>query len=407
MKFTKHSVDALIRPTHKLDHVEWDDELSGFGVRLRKSKHGESKSWLIQYRVGLQQRRESLGDTRKIKLDDARKVARQRFAQAELGVDPAAEKVKARASAAATKLTLGAVADRYLAVKADALQSGSYSQSWYVAVTRYFTMHWAPLRDRPIDDIKRVEVAARLQQLTAKHGRSAAGKARYTLSALYTWAMGEGLCESNPVVATNNPEAGVLARERVLTDGEIRGVWAACLDDDSGRIVKLLLLTGARRDEIAALRWNEIDLDAGVLTIPGARTKSRRTLSLTLPESALDILRSVAPRNGPCVFGDSHHGFTGWSTAKRKLDSRLAATGSRLPHWTLHDLRRTMRTGLGRLGVPPHIAELAINHAKAGIVAVYDRYTYGAEVAAALAKWAEHVMAIVEGRKSKVVPLRA
>jgi integrase len=118
-------------------------------------------------------------------------------------------------------------------------------------------------------------------------------------------------------------------------------------------------------------------------------------------------LRSVARRDGPCVFGDPRHGFTGWSAAKRKLDARLAAAGTHLPHWTVHDLRRTMRTGLGRLGVPPHIAELAINHAKAGIVAVYDRYTYEAEVAAALAKWAEHVAAIVEGRKRKVVPLRS
>jgi integrase len=219
--------------------------------------------------------------------------------------------------------------------------------------------------------------------------------------------MGEGLCDSNPVIATNNPELGVLPRERVLGDSEIRAVWAACLDDDSGRIVKLLLLTGARRDEIAALRWDEIDLDAGVLSIPGSRTKNRRTLRLSLPESALEILRSATRRDGSCVFGDSRHGFTGWSAAKRRLDARLAAAGSRLPHWTLHDLRRTMRTGLGRLGVPPHIAELAINHVKAGIIAVYDKHRYESEVAAALAQWAEHVTAVVEGRKSKVVPLRA
>jgi integrase len=313
----------------------------------------------------------------------------------------------ARARKAAAKLTLGSVADGYLAVKQQAVKKGDYSESNYKAIARYFNVHWKPLRDRPIEIIKRAEVAKRLQELTTQRGRSAAAKSRFTLSALFSWAMGEGLCESNPVVATNNPEAGVLARERVLSDSEIRVVWAGCLDDDSGRIIKLLLLTGARRDEIAALRWSEIDLDAGVLTIPGARTKNRRTLSLALPESVLEILRSVARRDGPCVFGDPRHGFTGWSAAKRKLDARLAAAGTHLPHWTVHDLRRTMRTGLGRLGVPPHIAELAINHAKAGIVAVYDRYTYEAEVAAALAKWAEHVAAIVEGRKRKVVPLRS
>ena len=155
------------------------------------------------------------------------------------------------------------------------------------------------------------------------------------------------------------------------------------------------------------MRWDEIDFDTGVLTLAAKRTKNRRTLTLTLPEPALQILGSRARRDGPCVFGDPRHGFTGWSAAKRKLDTRLAAACKPLPHWSLHDCRRTMRTGLGRLSVPPHIAELAINHAKAGIVAVYDRYRYEPEVAAALARWAEHLTAVVEGRKSKIIPLRA
>jgi integrase len=406
MKLTKHSVAELVLPPGKTEHVEWDDALPGFGLRLRKSKRGVSKTYRIQYRVGSHQRSKHL-DVRKVKLEDARKVANKLFAQAHLGVDPAAEKAKARAVAAAAKLTLASVADQYLAVKQQALKAGAYSESAFEAAVRYFNVHWRPLRDQPIDSLKRADVAARLQELTREHGRSAAAKARYTLSALYTWAMGEGLCESNPVVATNNPEAGVLPRERVLSDSEIKAIWAACLDDDLGRIVKLLLLTGGRRDEIAALRWDEIDLETGLLTLPAERVKNRRTFTLTLPGLALNILRSVARRDGPCVFGDPRHGFTGWSAAKRKLDTRLAAAGTPLPHWTVHDLRRSMRTGLGRLGVPPHIAELAINHVKSGIVAVYDRYTYESEVAAALAQWAEHVMAIVEGRKSKVVPLRA
>jgi integrase len=411
MKFAKHSVDALVRPSHKLDHVEWDDELPGFGVRLRKSTHGESKSWLIQYRVGLQQRRESLGDTRKIKLEDARKVARQRFAQAELGVDPAAEKAKARARAATTKLTLGAVADRYLAVKADAVKLGRFSQTTYTAAVRYFTMHWAPLRDRPIDEIKRIEVAARLQELTANNGRSAAGKARFILSALYFWAMGEGLVDANPTIATNNPEAGVLPRERVLSDSEIRTLWTALDDDDDfgdyARIVKLLVLTGCRRAEIGKLKWSEINLEDGVLTIPGSRTKNRRTLTLTLPGPALDILRSIPHHDGPCIFGKPGHGFTSWGVFTKKLLRRLAAAGTPLPHWTLHDLRRTMRTGLSRLNIAPHICELAVNHVQPRIVETYNKYRYETEVGAALAQWAEHVTAVVEGRKSKVVPLRA
>jgi integrase len=209
------------------------------------------------------------------------------------------------------------------------------------------------------------------------------------------------------VTATNNPEAGIMPRERVLEDRELKAVFDCAGDDDFGKIVKLLTYTGCRRDEIARLRWDEVDLEGGRLMLPGARTKNRRPLVLPLPAPALQILQSVTRRDGPCVFGDSRHGFTGWTFAKRQLDARLTASGKPLPRWTLHDLRRSMRTGLGRLGIPPHICELAINHVQPGIVATYDKYRYEAEVGTAIAQWVEHVTAVVEGRKHKVVPLRA
>src|SRR6266511_2365539 len=99
MKFTRETVAAIDLPAGKIDHIEWDDLLPGFGVRLR----GSSKRWVVQYRVGSQQRRESLGDVRKVNLEDARKIARQRFAKVELGFDPAAERAQARALATASK----------------------------------------------------------------------------------------------------------------------------------------------------------------------------------------------------------------------------------------------------------------------------------------------------------------
>ena len=166
-----------------------------------------------------------------------------------------------------------------------------------------------------------------------------------------------------------------------------------------------MILTGCRRDEIGALRWDELNLKTGMLIIREGRVKNRHALRLPLPEAALDILRAIPRRDGPSVFGHPAHGFTGWSVAKRKLDARLADVS--LPNWRLHDLRRSMRTGLGRLGIAPHVAELCINHVKKGVLADYDHYSYEAEIAAALAQWAEHVMAVVEGRQSKVVPLRS
>jgi integrase len=394
MKLTKDAVAALVRPGDKTDHIVWDETLPGFGVRLR----GDTKRWIVQYRAGTQQRRESLGDVRKVSLEDARKIARQRFAQVELGVDPAAERARASVQA----LTLGVVIGRYLDAKRDRLRLNTFK-----AAERYFAAHWKPLHGRPLDTIKRADVAARLQELVKAHGRTSAARARDNLSALFGWAMKEGLCEFNPVMATNDPTEGMPTRDRVLTDSEIRAVWRACQDDDFGAIIKLLLLTGCRREEIGALKWSEVDLDTGVMTIPGTRTKNHRTLELMLPEVAIDILRSQPRRRRNYVFGVRGGAFSAWSYSTVKLNARIVeAEGKPLASWRLHDLRRTMRTNLGKLNVQPHIAELAINHAKGGVEAIYDRYRYQREIAAALARWADHVLALVEGRESNVVALQ-
>ena len=391
MKLTASSVAALTRPAGKTDHIEWDDSLPGFGVRLR----GNSARYTIQYRAGTQQRRESLGDVRRITLDQARTIARQRFAQVELGADPAAEKAKARAVDAATALTLAVAVDQYLDYKRDRLSRSSLNSA-----QRHFDIHFAPLRNRPLAEIKRAEVAAQLLVITKDHGRIAAARARSTLSSLYAWSMGAGLCETNPVVATNDPAAGVQSRDRVLTDKELAAVWHACADDDFGRIVKLLILTGCRRDEIGSLKWSEID--DGVLTISAARSKNRKAHSLILPPLALDILKSI-PRRRDYLFGRRGGGYSRWGFYTAALRKRLGD----MPLFTLHDLRRTFRTGLGRLGIPSHVAELAINHVRSGIEAVYDRHTYQHEIASALVQWAAHVAAIIEGRPaSNITPLR-
>jgi integrase len=403
MKFTNASIARLSAPAGKADHFVWDEETPGFGLRMR----GGTTRWIVQYRVGSQQRRESLGDPRKVTLDAARAAARQRFAQLELGVDPAAERDKARAEAAATRLTLAVVGDRYLEAKRAVVRPATYRAS-----TWHLTGLWKPLRNRPIAEIKRADVAARIGEIVKDHGRVSAARARSTLSAMFTWSMREGLteAESNPVIATNDPSAGIKSRERTLADHELRAIWLACRDDDFGRIVKLLAMTGCRRSEIGGLRWDEIDLDTGIMVIPGSRTKNHKPLELTLPPIALDILRSIPQKQGQDhVFGRHGTGFCGWSYPLSQLNLRIAETeGKPLPSWSLHDLRRSMRSGLGRLGVAPHVAERCIGHLPAGVVErTYDKFRYGQEIAAALALWAEHVRTIVEGYEKTVVPLRA
>ena len=395
MKLTAAAVSELALPPGKRERFVWDADLPGFGVRLR----GGRKSWVVQYRVGHRQRRESLGDTRKVKIEDARAIARQRFAQAELGVDPGAQ----RAAALAASVTVAMAAERYLDARRDLMRPNTFRPA-----KRYFDVHWKPLRERSLAEIKRADVAVRLQELVKAHGRTSASRARSYLSAMYSWAMREGLCEANPVIATNDPAAGIPTRDRILADDEIRSVWNACGGDNAGRIVRLLLLTGCRREEIGRLRWQEINFDSGVIAIPGERTKNKRTHELPLPRIALDLLAAVPREGREYVWGRGDAPFAGWSAAKLKLDAQIAMmTGKPLLSWKLHDLRRTMRTGLGKIGVAPHIAELCINHVKSGVEAIYDRYRYQPEVKAALARWTDHVLALVEGRESKVVSLSA
>ena len=194
----------------------------------------------------------------------------------------------------------------------------------------------------------------------------------------------------------------------MLDDGELANIWQGCGDDDYGRIVRLLILTGARRSEIAGMRWSELNLDAGTWALPKERAKNKRALLLPLPAMALDIIASVprmVSRNQ--LFGErAASGFTQWN-AKQALDQRLAG---KVGQWRLHDLRRTCSTRMGDLGVQPHVIDSILNHYsghRAGVAGVYNKSPYEREVRAALALWAEHVRALVEGGSAKIVPLRA
>lgn len=319
MRFTAAEIRRLplAADKGKADLIYFDDDLPGFGLRIRS---GGKRSWIIQYRNSAgNTRRQTLGDVRTLDLEKARRAAKARLATVTLGGDPQAEKLEARNRA---KITLGSIADRYLEFKKLTLRPSTYK-----ADQRYLTHHWKPLRGVPLHAIKRMDVAARLGELVKAHGSTAAARARSTLSALFTWAMREGVADENPVIGTNDPAAGIPSRDRVLGRDEIRVIWNNCRDDDFGRIVRLLLLTGCRREEIGGLEWAEVNFDSGVMTIPGRRTKNHRTLSLTLPAVALDILQSAPRREDrKFVFGERGGAFSAWSYSTLALSSRVVVT---------------------------------------------------------------------------------
>ena len=190
-------------------------------------------------------------------------------------------------------------------------------------------------------------------------------------------------------------------------DEELAAIWRAAGDGQYGAIVKLLMLTGARRDEIASLRWSEIDLEAATITLPPARTKNRREHLIPLSEPALAIL-AAQPRRMEAdgserahVFGYGARGFQDWSGSKRDLDERIvAARKGKAIDWTLHDFRRSLSTALhDRFAVPPHVVEAILGHVgghKSGMAGIYNKALYLDQRRSTLRDWAAHIKRLVE-----------
>ncbi len=389
MKLTKANIQKLALPEGKREMLVFDDDLPGFGLRIRA---GGSRTWVAQYRIGQKQRRVKLGTVGMLDPDEARKRARELLSRVHLGADPQADKAEARAQAS---ITLGGVAEDYLARHA----SKRLKPRSLLEVERHLRRHWAPLADLPIRRIARADVAAQLARLARENGPVAANRARGALSALYSWAIGEGFVDATPVLGTNKATPEV-SRDRVLNDAELKLVWQHAGTGDYGDIVRLLILTGQRREEVAAMTWTEVDLDGATWRIGGERTKNGRPHEVPLAQPALQILGGRRRQDGrDFVFG-SRGAFSGWSKARAALGARISAarSGEALLPWRLHDIRRTVATRLADLGVLPHVVEAVLNHAsghKAGVAGVYNRSAYAAEKRAALDLWARHVTGLV------------
>lgn len=399
VRLTKFAVDNLALPAGKAEFYAWDDTLTGFGVKLNK---GGSRNFLIQYRArDGRSRRVVVGKVGTLTLDEARRRAREMLIEVQSGGDPHADKTAAKASGA---VTLGSVVDLYLKHAAARLKPRSFEQ-----VERHLRRDWGSLAATPVADIKRGMVAVRLKELVAA-GEAVrpggygvkANRARSALSSLFAWAMGEDIVDHNPVIGSNKP-AVERSRERVLNEEEVRAVWSACRDDDYGRIVRLLLLTGARRDEVGSMALGEIDQARAVWTIPGTRTKNGLAHEVPLSRLALDTLAAqplIAGRD--LVFGTGAGGFSGWSNSKERLDKRIAASGFVMPPWRLHDLRRTATTMMAdQLAVAPHVVEAILNHVsghRAGVAGTYNKAAYRAEKRDALDRWSAFVLSLSKPR---------
>jgi integrase len=392
----------MIVPSGARDAQAFDDELPGFGIR--KFDSGKA-SYFVKFNVGAQQRRKTLGKVVRGNLKAMRLEASAVLAKARLGTDVVAQ---ARTAAAKTTATLGDVVPKYLSAREGELRASSHTE-----VTRYLTRAWQPLHAHPIDAITRQNVVGIVDDLARDSGKVAADRARIALSGLFSWAIDRGYLDINPTLNVR-ARAQNRARERVLTEAELVEVWNACMEDDYGRIVRLLILTGQRRAEIGDLAWSEVAVEKRQVELPERRTKNGRAHIVPLSNEALAILEGTPRRDGrDLIFGIGSGGFSGWSKANSEMDARIAGARKTagikqpIPPWTLHDLRRSFVTHVSERGfAQPHVVEAIVNHisgAKAGIAGVYNRATYLTEKRRALDIWGTHIATVLRGTKSKVV----
>jgi integrase len=393
MKLTIKSTSGLTLPPGSKDAVFWDDDIAGFGIRLRE---GGSRTWIYRYRRGSRQRSLTLGSAKSVPLAVARANAGKLEAEVRLGGDPALQKEAANFAA---DVTFGVLAHQYLEAR-----KSSWRPKSCALVTRHLLKYAKPLHQLPITAISQRNVANLLANVSKASGKPTGNHLRSSLSALFSWVINEGirLPEGNVVAYTNKHEQK--SRDRVLTDTELKTIWQSCRDDDFGAIIKLLILTGQREAEIGGLRWDEVWGDRIVL--PGERTKNKRPHIIPLADPAKAILARFQSNGRIHVFGRVDTGFTGWGYAKRQFDDHIAKAKKPLAHWVIHDLRRVAVTRMAELGVQPHIIEAVINHAsghKGGVAGIYNRATYDKEKRAALNLWAEHVLALAENRVAAAV----
>jgi integrase len=412
-KLSPRDIAALTLPPGKSDALYFDHAIPGLALRLRA---GGRKSWVFQYRIGNKQRRLSLGSATALNAHEARKRAALLHAEVKLGGDPAGDKSAARARANETFVS---VLPLFLSRQKERLRPRAFAE-----IERHLKVHGKRLHHLPLADVARRDVAGVLAATAARLSGASANRVRTSLSSFFSWSIREGLLDANPAAWTERREE--VARNRLLTDDEVREIWAALGDDAYGDIMRLLILCGARREEIGGLRWSEVNFDHRLILLAPERTKNHRAHEILLIPPALAVLKARSrlawPDGSPCdlVFGRGARGFADWAGSKADLDGRIVAARQAaakqagadvaeiqpMPAWTPHDFRRLISTTMhDRLGVAPHIVEAILGHVghQAGTAGRYNLALYRAEKVRALTLWGAHVETIVTGRERRVV----
>jgi integrase len=392
------------------EYIQGDLQVPGLGVRVRPSG---AASYVVMKRLPGQTKptRITLGRVGDLTLQDAREKARDAIAATRQGVRVNAEKRRERTIARQVEAetgyqpgSFGESAERYIRSECKVLARGADVAA---IIRRHLLPPWG---ERPLDELRRRDLTALLDPIVESGRTQSAHKLREVAIRIVNWAIDRGDIELNflATASRGRRRAGILRRtrrDRVLSDDEIRAIWQAC--DHVGwpfrDFVRLALMLGQRREEIAAMEWTELDLKRQLWVIPAERYKTRVEHAVPLPASAVELICSMPRLCDRFVFSTAPgtH-FSGFSKLKARLDELSGVSG-----WRIHDLRRTMRTNLAGLRVDPDTAERVLGHVIGGVRGVYDRYAYLDEKREALDRWAARLRGIVDPSPENVIELRA
>jgi integrase len=429
MKLTERKIETLAVEHGRKDRLVFDDAQRGLAVRVTASG---GRTYLCQYTLHGHKWRVPLGTCSAVSLSKAREAAAVIMGDVAKGRNPAAERKDAAAAERARRvrdrLTLRVLIDDW-----NGLHLAERRPSYAAEAVRALHYAFAAHLDDAAEDLDRAAVVRALDALTRRRkrklgartekpkGAAMTGRTAAYGRAAFGWAVKRGAVHTNPFAALP-VDKSIDTRERVLSDVEIAEIWRTAGEAalPYGAIIRLLVLTGQRRGEVAGMAWGEVSDDLATWTMPGDRTKNGAAHMVPLSAPARDLLRALLPdhankrgaNGGLLLPGAVGTPFAGWSKAKRALDRAIvdarakaaAATGTSpapLIPWSVHDLRRTVATGLQRLGVRLEVTEAVLNHisgSRGGIAGVYQRHDWAAEKRAALDAWAAHVRSIVEGQ---------
>jgi integrase len=403
-KVGKRTVDTL-RPGAGVSFL-WDDDLKGFGVKVTPKG---AISYVYQYRMGGREaktQRYTIGTHGSPWTPTTARAEAERLGVlVSQGVNPVeADKQRRRE---AVELTFQAYADRFL--------QSCKGEGWRRLVERSLRLHIVPvLASKPLPTITRADVVA---VFDAMPDEQQAGQRNVfaILRRLFKWAISRGDIARSPMEGMETPPP-VKARDRWLNDAELARVWNAAPDCHRcfGPIVRLLIATGQRREEVGGALWEELDRSDRMWRIAGTRTKNGAPHTVPLNDLAVDELDRLAkgeawPKRGAVFTTSTGAPFTAYAKGKLKLDALVAgAGGGEIPAWRLHDLRRTLATGFQRLGVRFEVTEAVLNHlsgARSGVAGVYQRHDWKDEKRQALDAWARHVAQSTAPTADNVIPL--